>query len=127
MLAFWFQHVAEDLAPASGSGTEIDCGLDMGEEVEFLVEVQEFVGGAGAVACGFAFAVVDVSVVDGGFGGGHCFQGKWETRRVSRFAGCRWSDEWSGKRDDCLSRGTTAEPTESTCIATRRAYYSLFL
>lgn len=43
LLALWFQLLAENLTPAPGSGTEVDCGLDMCEKVEFLVEMQEFV------------------------------------------------------------------------------------
>lgn len=67
-------------------------------------------------------------MVDRGFGGGHCWiYGSWAVwGRLSRFP--RWVESMpdgcyglSGKRKemmkkDCLSRGTTAEPTETVSL-----------
>lgn len=43
LFAFRFQLLPQNLTPATGSGTEVDRRADIGEQVEFLVEMQELV------------------------------------------------------------------------------------
>ena len=53
---------AHDLAPAARRDAEVDDRLDALEQAEALVELEQFVGGAAAIALGLGAA--DIGIVE---------------------------------------------------------------
>jgi hypothetical protein len=54
------EFLAADLAPASGCSAEIDDAMCVLEDVEDVIDLEKFVGGAGAVALLLSLAIVDI-------------------------------------------------------------------
>ena len=51
---------AADLAPGSGGATEIDYSLGFFENLEEVIDLEEFVSGTGSVTLLFGLSVVNV-------------------------------------------------------------------
>ena len=54
--------VCQDLAPAAGRRTQVDCALSRGENIELLIDLEQFVCTARAVSLTLGLAVVGIAL-----------------------------------------------------------------